>query len=175
MDVSEREDSCTITWNPPDLTLDDLAKFTSLLLDLHSEVAIPYVIAEDQSGSNLVLPKSPLVTSIRMGSPLVAELLSAPERIEIAALGAVGWILKNQDKLSEFLPRVRRTWDEENTRRLEARLRYVETRARVQARGRSIRTFEREYRSGRERTTGREPPGREPPGRERPGRDGRSR
>ena len=31
---------------PLDLTLEDLAKFTSLLLELHNEVAVPYVTEE---------------------------------------------------------------------------------------------------------------------------------
>lgn len=146
MGPSEREEGlCTFTWNPRDLTLDDLAKFTSLLFELHSEVAVPYVLAEDQSGSNVVRPKSPLIDSISMGSPLVIELFAAPGGIAIAALGALGWMVKHQDELGGFLPRVRRRRDEEEIERLQTRLKLIETRAMVHARGRSIERFEREY------------------------------
>jgi|HubBroStandDraft_1064217.scaffolds.fasta_scaffold257291_1 hypothetical protein len=165
MDVSESEGSCTITWNPHSLTLDDLAKLTSLLADLHSEVAVPYVIEDfTQPGSNVVPPKSPLVASIRMGSPLVAELLSGRDDLAIAAVGMVGWILKNPDKLAGFLPVLRSTWhrenriaEEEKFQRTEEGLWYVESRARVQTRGRSIQRFERELARERESPRTRKP------------------
>jgi hypothetical protein len=132
MDVSELpEDSFTITWNPHRLTLNDLAQLTSLLLDLHNEVAVPYVIT--QSDSNEDLPKSPLVTSIHMGSPLIAQLLAGPGEIAIASLGMVGYILRNPDKLGGFLPAVRASWhranriaEEEKIQRIEVRLKQIQ-------------------------------------------------
>jgi hypothetical protein len=42
MAVPERDDSCKLTWNPSGLTLEDLASFTSLLFELHKEVACPF-------------------------------------------------------------------------------------------------------------------------------------
>jgi len=110
MDASERERSRRIEWDPRDLRLNDLTIFTSLLLDLYSNVAVPYVLTEDQSGSNVAPPESPRVISIRMGSSLVIELLSEPSGIAIAALGVFEIILKHPDRLGEFLPKVREYW-----------------------------------------------------------------
>lgn len=158
--LSERLDSCTLIWNPRDLTIDDLAKFTSLLADIHREVAVPYVTeAFYPASSNRVPAEPPLIARMSMGSPLVTQLLAGSGGI--LSLGMVGFILKNPDKLGEFLPRIRQSWHESNTRALEAkiqyveeRLEYVEARARVQTRGRSIERFEktREQRMTRERT-----------------------
>jgi hypothetical protein len=144
MAVSEREDSCTVTWNPSSLTLDDLAKFTSLLVDLHNEVAVPYITEEFyQPGSNVVPPKSPVVASMSMGSPLITQLFA--ESSGILSLGMVGFILKSPDRLGEFLPRVSESWYEGKRRALEAKLQYVETRGRLNTRGGPVRRFEREY------------------------------
>jgi hypothetical protein len=174
MPFPEREDSCTITWNPRDLTIDDLAELTSLLVDLHNDVAVPYVIEEFTSpGSNVVPPKSPSVASISMGSPIVIQLVAA-QGVALNAIGMVGWILDMRDDIAGFLPGLRGTWhrdnriaDEEKLRRIEDRLRHIEDRGGVEARGRPIRTFEREY-----RTKGRDRPKRSYPRRD--GRSGRS-
>jgi hypothetical protein len=155
MAISESDNSCTITWNPRGLTLDDLAQFASLLAGLHSEVAVPFVTeALYPPGSNIILPGFPYVASMRMGSPLVVQLLVDPGGIAIASLGMIGYILRNPDKLGGFLPRIRESWHEGNRKALEAklqdveaRLQYVEARNRVQTRGRSIERFQRELRS----------------------------
>jgi hypothetical protein len=149
MAVPEREDSCTIIWNPRGLRLDELAKFTSLLADLHSEVAVPYVTSQefDQSGSNVAAPASPLMGSLRMGSPLVAQLLGEGGAGAISALGLVGYILNKPERLGRFLPGISEGRYRGKTRELEARLEYLEARSRFEARGRSIERFEREYRS----------------------------
>ena len=161
MDDSERPGSCTIEWNPPGLTLDDLAKFTSLVLDLHNDVAVPYVTEVlFGPGSVLALPKAPLVTSIRMGSPLVTQLLGSSTGL--FSVGMVGLILKHPDRLGEFLPRVGagryrgRTERLDERLRYEERLQYVEDRAPVQTRGRSIERFEERYRSIERSRSGRE-------------------
>lgn len=153
MDISEREDSCTITWNPSGLTLEDLTKFTSLLFELHDEVAVPYVTDKlYQQGSNAVPSGSPLVADISMGSPLITQLLAGSGG-GVLTLGMVGFILKNPDKLGGFLPAVSESWRQGRSRALEAKIQYVETRDKVIARGIPIRTFEREYSRTRERTT----------------------
>lgn len=142
MEVSEREDSCTFTWNPSGLTLEDLAEFASLLCDLHNEVAIPYVNDELYGpGSNVVSRGSPRVAHISMGSPLVTQLVAGSGGV--LSLGMVGFILKNPDRLGEFLPRISESWYRSKGKALEAKLDYVETRARVNARGRPIGRFDR--------------------------------
>jgi len=141
MAVPEREDSCTITWNPRGLRLDELAKFTSLLADLHGEVAVPYVTSPefdqseflDQSESNVAAPASPLVARLRMGSPLIAQLV---EEGGAFALGLVGYILRDPFRLGESLPRVREGRYRGKRRALEAELLYLEARSRFEARGR---------------------------------------
>lgn len=150
MAISEHEGSCTATWNPNSLTLDDLAAFTSLLVDLHSEVAVPYVIEEfHQPGSNVVPSKSPVIANISMGSPLITQLFAEPNGI--LSLGMVMFILKNPNLLGEFLPRISEGWHEGKERNLEAKLRYLKTRGRLNARGVPIRRFEREYSKTRTR------------------------
>jgi hypothetical protein len=143
MDASGREDSCTFTWNPSRLTLDDLARFTSLLLELHNEVAVPFVTEEfHQVGSNVTLPESPRVARISMGSPLVTQLLAGSGGI--VSLGMVGFVLKNPDKLGGFLPGISESWYRGKRKALEARLEYVEARGKIDTRGAPIRSFERE-------------------------------
>src|ERR1700730_12715717 len=111
MVVSEDDRSCVITWNPLVLTLDDLKSFTSLLVTLHSEVAVPYVTSElYQDGSNVVVPPSPSVANVHMGSPLITQLLAGSNIFEIVSLGMVGVIVKKPERLSEFLPRLKEGW-----------------------------------------------------------------
>lgn len=150
MDISGRENSCTITWNPSGLTLDDLARFTSLLFELHNEVAAPYVTDElYQQGSNAVPPRSPLVVSVSMGSPFITQLLAGEGGV--LSLGMLGFILNNPEKLGGFLPAIRESWYKGNRKALKAKIKSVEDRARVDARGIPIRKFEREYSRTRER------------------------
>ena len=147
------EPSCTITWAASRLTLDDLARFTSLLFEMYSEVAVPYVTEElQQVGSNVVPSEPPYVARISMASPLVTQLLAGSGGI--LSLGMVGFILKNPDRLGEFLPRIRESWYRGNTRALEEKLQYIEARGRLRARGRAVNRFEREYYRSREREIG---------------------
>jgi hypothetical protein len=146
MDVSSRDDSCELIWNPRDLTLDDLAKFMSLIAELYSQVAVPYVTDElFQPGSNVVPPEAPLVASISMGSPLVTQLLAGSGGV--LPLGMVAYVLKYPDRLADFLPVIRQRWYRGNRIALEEKFKYIETRDRIQARGRSIDRFEGVYRS----------------------------
>jgi hypothetical protein len=135
-------ESCTFSWNPSVLTLEDLALFTSLLLELHNDVAVPYV-TEQHYEPSIGLQKPPRVARISMGSPLVTQVVAGSGGI--VSLGMIGFILRNPDKLGAFLPRIRESWNESSKRALEAKFEYIETRAKLQARGEPIQTFEREY------------------------------
>jgi hypothetical protein len=162
----EQEGSCEIIWSARVFALDDLARFTSLLLELHSEIAAPYVTSELYSdGSNVVIPPSPSVTNIRMSSPLITQLLAGPSAFEIAALGMVGSIIKKPERLGEFLPRVKEGWYRGNGKALEQQIRYVRARGELEAQGRSIERFERAMRERDIRSGGK---------REKPGREGRN-
>jgi hypothetical protein len=150
MPSSEREDSCTITWNPPSLTLDELAEFTSMIAELHDKVAVPYVTGElYRNRPDAASPKPPLVASISMGSPLVTQLLAGEGGV--ASLGMVGLILKNPGRLGEFLPQIRASWHEGSMRALEAKLHRIQARDIIEAHGRPIEAFERDYRAAKER------------------------
>jgi hypothetical protein len=46
MIVPERDDACVISCNPPTLSLDELATFTTFLNDLYALVAAPWVAQE---------------------------------------------------------------------------------------------------------------------------------
>jgi hypothetical protein len=160
-DSSKDAGECELIWNPPNLTLDDLAKFMSLVAELYTEVAVPYVTDElFQPGSNVVPSESPLVASVRMGSPLVTQLLAGPNGI--LSLGMVGFILKNPKLLARFLPRFQGTWHEERQIAMEKKFRYIDARDRIEARGQPIERFEREYRSRELRSTRARKPGRSP-------------
>lgn len=92
MAVSADAASCMLIWSPRDMTLDDLAKFMSLLDDLHSGVAVPYVTENFASLSHPevdeVSAQSPSVTRVNMGSPLVDQLLAGSGGV--LSLGMVG-------------------------------------------------------------------------------------
>jgi hypothetical protein len=152
---------CELIWNPRNLTLDDLAKFMSLIAELYSEVAVPYVTHElFQPGSNVVPSESPFVASVRTSSPLVIELISGSGGV--LPLGMVAYILKNPGRVGDFLPVIRQRWHRGNRIALEEKLQYIEARDRVQARGRSIERFEGVYRSRAPRPTRARRPGRSP-------------
>jgi hypothetical protein len=173
----EPENSCVITWNPEELTLDGLAKFVSLLIELHSKVAVPYTIEELYPDSN-VIELAPLkVASMHMGSPLITELLSGPSAIDITALGMVGYALKYPERLGGFLERVRTGRDRAERERIIERYKLIETRSRIEARGCSIERFEsRELeraRRKRDRGTRSEPDQTRRDGRDHRGRDSR--
>lgn len=146
-------DSCTFTWNSRTLTLGDLESFTSLLVNLHDDVAVPYVTSEFyQVGPNVPGLPSVRVNSISMGSPLIIELLTGPSEVAVLALGMVGYVLRNPARLGEFIPRVREGWYRGNREALEQKSEYARTKGRVRAEGRPIETFEMELaRSSRER------------------------
>jgi hypothetical protein len=76
MAISERDNTCVITWNPRDLKLADLAEFYALLVELHSEVVVPYVTSELYQGSNASVPSPLWVRGVSMSSPLVIQLFS---------------------------------------------------------------------------------------------------
>jgi hypothetical protein len=159
MTLPERDDSCTIEWNPPDLTLDDLAKFTALLAELHDKVAVPYVTEElFQPGSNVVPPKSPLVTSISMGSPLATQLEGSALYVRM-----VGLLVKNPEKIGQFiggfLPSIKVGWlrnkvrirkEEVSLLHIERELQSLRARGELQATGHSIGRFEKQLARKRE-------------------------
>jgi hypothetical protein len=140
----ERDDLCTIVWNPSVLTLEDLAECLSVQLDLYREVAAPYVISElYQDGANVVTPLLPRIANVRMGSPLTIELISGSSNDwSIAALGMLAYILKNAEALLTLDLRIRVARAE-----LRDRLKKLEERSPFQATGYPIRRFEQAYRS----------------------------
>lgn len=141
--MARSADSCTFTWNSRMLTLGDLEDFTSLLVALHDEVAVPYVTSDlYQVGSNApgLIPAT--VTSVSMNSPLTIELLAGPSEVAILALGMVGYVIRNPGRLGEFIPRVREGWYRSNREALEQKIEYARTKGRIRAEGRPIQTFE---------------------------------
>jgi hypothetical protein len=149
------DDSFTVTWGARGLRLDELAEFTSLLVDLHG-VAVPYITSEfDQAGPNVAAPTSLLVASLSLDSPLVVQLLVTDNQILVG--GLMGVLLNKPERLAEILPGTE-AWYRRKGRALEAKIEYTRARGRLVAQGRCIATFEREY-----------------PSRSRPGRETRNR
>lgn len=129
------------------LTIDDLAAFAAMLVDLYRGVAVPYVTSElYQSGSNVNMPEVPSVASIQMASPLVSQIAAGSNGI--VALGLVGYILRNPERLGEFLPRIQEAWYNSRASAQEAKenLQRLNARGRFEASGTPIRAFERVYR-----------------------------
>ena len=164
---SKPKNFCVIEWDPRVLTLDELAELVSFTADLHSNVAVPYVISELDQGSNVPAIAPPQVANVHMNSPLIIELLAGPNKFDICALGLVGYIIKNPGRLGDFLPRIREGRHEGRAREFEARkreaiaidryertLERIRTRGGIGASGRSIDRFESEFypraRRGRE-------------------------
>jgi len=140
----ERDDLCVIVWNPSVLTLADLSECFSVQLDLYRETVIPYVTSElYQDGSNVVVPSLPLISTVRMGSPLTIELISGSSNDwSIAALGMLAYILTNAKALLTLDLRIRVARAE-----LRNRLKKLEERSPFQATGYPIRRFEQANRS----------------------------
>ena len=140
----ERDDLCVIVWNPSVLTLADLSECFSVQLDLYRETVIPYVTSElYQDGSNVVVPSLPLISTVRMGSPLTIELISGSSNDwSIAALGMLAYILTNAKALLTLDLRIRVARAE-----LRNRLKRLEERSPFQASGYPIRKFEQAIRS----------------------------
>jgi hypothetical protein len=138
------DDLCTIVWNPSVLTLEDLAECLSVQLDLYRETVTPYVTSElYQDGSNVIIPSLPLISTVRMGSPLTIELISGSSNDwSIAALGMLAYILKNADALLTLDLRARLARAE-----LRDRLKKLQQRSPFQASGYPIRKFEQANRS----------------------------
>jgi hypothetical protein len=143
MVTSDPQEELEIIWSPSGMTLDDLEQFTSLLVELHNEVAVPYVTEELYGpGSNIVTPESPRVISISLGSPLVIHLLA--ESGGVAILGMVGYILRHPDRLGGFLPSVIESWHRGWERALEAKITHIRAIGELNAQGLPIQTFERD-------------------------------
>jgi hypothetical protein len=140
----ERDDLCIIVWSPPVLTLEDLAECFSVQLDLYRETVIPYVTSElYQDGSNVVVPSLPLISSVRMASPLTIELISGSSNDwSIAALGMLAYILTNAKAILTLDLRIRVARAE-----LRDRLKKLEERSPFHATGYPIRRFEQANRS----------------------------
>lgn len=153
MGSPEREDSCKIIWDPSELTLKDLTECLSVQLDLYDKVVTPYVTSElYQDGSNAIAPALPLISTVRMSSPLTIELISGSSNIwSVAALGMLAYVLKNPEVLETLGTldlRIRAARAE-----LQERLRKLQERSHFEARGYPMRTFERAYRSRELRQT----------------------
>jgi hypothetical protein len=170
----EHEASCTITWSPQVIGLDELAVWTSMIADLYSDIAVPYVTSEllGPAGPDVTLA-SPRVASLRIGSPLITELLaSSPDEWGIVTLGMVGYILKNPGRLVTIWPRMQEAWYRSKAKVLEAQLEFITAKGRLEAVGDPIEkyiTVDRDHPS-----KVREPPDRrspEPPDRSGPGRE----
>jgi hypothetical protein len=180
MTTPEDEISCVITWNPRRIRLDELAVLTSMLADLHAEIAAPYVTSElARPAEPDVILSSPQVASLRMGSPLITELLAgSPNEWGIVALGMVGYILRNPGQLVTIWPRMQAARYRSKAKVLEAQLEYISAQGRLEAEGRPIEIYERVNRDHLDRVreledpSRREPQDRSGPGdRERGGRD----
>jgi hypothetical protein len=111
------------------LNLDELVVFTSYLADLHSELAAPYVTTQfRQSFESEEDPGSPQVAYIRMGSPLIAALISGSGNgLGVLALGMVGYLLKHPETLGGWLSRVRAATYRDRIEALEQRSEYLHT------------------------------------------------
>ena len=125
MNAPRPANTCTITWNPLVVNLDQFAVFVDYLADLYSDVAVPYVIdASWHSARPGELPDPPRLIAIRMNSPLIAELLSPENEVGVLALGVVGYILKHPETLGGWVGRARTAWYETRRRAAQARQEY---------------------------------------------------
>lgn len=150
MVVPERDDACVISWNPPTLSLNELAKFTSFLDDLYAQVAAPWVAQElGESSKGSVIPGAPKITRIQMGSPLAIQLIAnSGNELSILALGMLGYLLKHPELLGGWMAQIRTARFRHRKEALEAQaalqkcLKELNDKAEIQVHGPPIITFE---------------------------------
>jgi hypothetical protein len=139
MATTERPNSITISWDPTDISLADLKILTAYVADIDDEAAQPWAI--NQRGS---APGSPLVTTIRMGSPLIAEIVSHVENgtAGVLTLGAVGYFIKHPEALGGWVARFRGASYRDRTQALIEKGEYLRTKAEIEAYGEPILEFQ---------------------------------
>jgi hypothetical protein len=157
----ERDDLCAVVWNPPMLSLGDLTECLSVQSDLYTEVVRPYVASELYDQPRIALPSFPVVSSLRMSSPLIIEFISGSSSdTGIVALGMLAYILKNAERLATLRTRIRAAQNREQAElelsmlarlnvhdELNNRLKELEAKSSFQVSGRPIERFEARYRS----------------------------
>jgi hypothetical protein len=114
-----------------------------------------------QDGTNVATPSIPRISTVRMESPLIIEVISGSSNDwSIAALGMLAYILKNPGTLTTFRLRAREARNkaivelaksevalEAARAELQNRLNKLEEKSSFQVHGQPIRRFEREYHS----------------------------
>jgi hypothetical protein len=141
MSTTDRPNSITIRWDPINISLADLKILTAYVADIDEEAAQPWAV--NQLGS---APGSPLVAIIRMGSPLIAEIVSHLENDTrgILTLGAVGYFIKHPELLGGWVARLRGASYQGRTQELIEKREYLRTKAEIEVYGEPILEFERE-------------------------------
>jgi hypothetical protein len=138
--TTDRPNSITISWDPVSISLADLKILTAYVADIDEEAAQPW--AATQPGS---APGSPLVATVRMGSPFIAEIVSHLENdtTGVLALGAVGYFIKHPEVLGGWVARLRGASYRDRTQTLKDKGEYLRTKAEIEAHGEPILEFER--------------------------------
>jgi hypothetical protein len=141
MAITDSANSLTISWNPSDISLADLKILTAYVADIDDQAARPWAISKLGSA-----PSSPLVTAIRMGSPLIAEIASNVHdgTVGVLTLGAVGYLIKHPEKLGGWVARFRAASYRDQRQKLIEKSEYLRTKAELEAYGGPILQFERE-------------------------------
>ena len=131
--------SLTINWNPIDISLTDLKILTAYVADIYEEAAQPW--ASNKLSS---VPGSPLVTAIRMESPLIAEIAShvGDGPAGVLTLGAIGYFIKHPEVLGGWVARFRGASYRDRTQALREKGEYLREKAEIAAHGDPIEVFE---------------------------------
>jgi hypothetical protein len=139
MAINDPRNSVTIRWNPADISLADLKILSAYFADI-DEAARLWAISKGSA------PSSPVVTAIRMGSPLIAEIASNVHdgTVGVLTLGAVGYLIKHPEKLGGWVARFRAASYRDQRRELIEKSAYLRTKAELEVYGEPILEFERE-------------------------------
>lgn len=136
MNIVDRPNSITISWNAADISLEDLKIFTAYIADIDVDAARPWALNKRGSA-----PESPLVTAIGIGSPLIAEIASTGD---LSALGAIGYFILHPEKLAGWLARYQAASYRDRRQELEEKYAYLRRKAELEAQGEPILEFETE-------------------------------
>lgn len=138
---TNRPNLCTITWNPSEVNVIDLAMLASYIAEVDREVVRPFVSERFRSETR------PLqVSYIMMASPLVIDIVASASdgAAGVLALGVFGFILRHPESIGGWIGRFRTSMYRNQREALIEKSDYLRTRAQLEARGEPIIRFERD-------------------------------
>jgi hypothetical protein len=139
MSIVDSSNPCKVVWAPGEVSLNDLAIFTSYMAEIESELAWPF--ATERSGT---APGSFRVSYIMLASPLILNVVSHAGE-GVTALGVLSYILKHPEEIGGWIGKFRTSMSNNQKDALIAKAEYLRTKSEIEVSGEPLIRFEREY------------------------------